>query len=410
VTTEKLLDSGHAPFEIDAVTTKRIVESMVNRGDLSELTAEERSRFYVQICDSLGLSPATLPFAILRLNGKEVLYPTRAATDQLAAIHRLNREIVKGPEVITLGNIKMVMAVCRATHPNNRVETAIATVALSDPLNAMMKAETKAKRRATLSILGLGMLDEPDTESLPGTSRAQSSTADTKTQGGSKLTQEIMQAFKKDLAGTELPGECVSIWLKHRGEIATLLDSAKKDAWRLLCARTQTIGSMKNADGWLKRAIEEEQARAERQASYAPAMAPAVVLPAAPAPSIAPVPSAAPAPEPAAVSSPAPSQPDPVYVVDWLARIEASGVISLKDMAPALRSVKSVEVIAAYARRWTRLTETMTERTLADVCKFLQTMPVEVQAFDVWEDLGIAIEQRKHDLKVSPSSSGGGFA
>jgi hypothetical protein len=66
VTTEKLLDSGHAPFEIDAVTTKRIVESMVNRGDLSELTAEERSRFYVQICDSLGLSPATLPFAILR--------------------------------------------------------------------------------------------------------------------------------------------------------------------------------------------------------------------------------------------------------------------------------------------------------------------------------------------------------
>jgi len=34
--------------------------------------------------------------------------------------------------------------------------------------NAMMKAETKAKRRVTLSICGLGMLDESETDSIPG--------------------------------------------------------------------------------------------------------------------------------------------------------------------------------------------------------------------------------------------------
>jgi hypothetical protein len=34
--------------------------------------------------------------------------------------------------------------------------------------NALMKAETKAKRRVTLSICGLGMLDESEVESIPG--------------------------------------------------------------------------------------------------------------------------------------------------------------------------------------------------------------------------------------------------
>lgn len=33
--------------------------------------------------------------------------------------------------------------------------------------NAMMKAETKSKRRATLSISGLGMLDESEIETIP---------------------------------------------------------------------------------------------------------------------------------------------------------------------------------------------------------------------------------------------------
>jgi hypothetical protein len=35
--------------------------------------------------------------------------------------------------------------------------------------NALMKAETKAKRRVTLSICGLGVLDESELETIPGT-------------------------------------------------------------------------------------------------------------------------------------------------------------------------------------------------------------------------------------------------
>lgn len=145
----------------------RVVESVVTRGDVSALTPVERARHYVQMCEVMGLNPHSQPFAFLKLNGKEVMYATRGATDQLAAHHKLTRKIIDGPKVIDLAGTKMVYAVCEATHPNGRVETATATVPLTDPVNVLMKCETKAKRRATLSILGLGVLDESETETIP---------------------------------------------------------------------------------------------------------------------------------------------------------------------------------------------------------------------------------------------------
>jgi hypothetical protein len=86
----------------DVRTQQKVIESLVLRGDLSGLAPGERARHYVQMCESLGLNPNAQPFAFLRLNGKEVLYATRGATDQLAAIHRINREVIDGPKVIDL--------------------------------------------------------------------------------------------------------------------------------------------------------------------------------------------------------------------------------------------------------------------------------------------------------------------
>lgn len=159
--------ADRAEIKVDTSTTRRVVESLVLRGDISELTPEERSGYYVQLCESIGLSPASLPFIPLRLNGKEILYASRNATDQLAAMHRITREIIDGPKVIDLAGTKLVYAVCKATHPNGRSETAVATVALTDPVNVLMKAETKSKRRATLSILGLGMLSQDEVDDIP---------------------------------------------------------------------------------------------------------------------------------------------------------------------------------------------------------------------------------------------------
>lgn len=145
----------------------KVIESLVLRGDLSGLSPAQRTAHYIRVCDSLGLNADSQPFAYLRLNGKEILYATRGATDQLARTNRVNREIIDGPKVIDLAGTKMVYAVCKASLPDGRFETATATVPLIDPVNVLMKCETKAKRRATLSILGLGMLDEMEVESIP---------------------------------------------------------------------------------------------------------------------------------------------------------------------------------------------------------------------------------------------------
>lgn len=286
-------DTGRADFNTDASTGTRVIESIVLRGDLSGLGPTERARFYTQMCEGLGLNPHAQPFAFLRLNGKEVFYATRGATDQLAAIHKLNREIVDGPKVIDLAGTKLVYAVCRATLPNGRVETSTATVPLIDPVNVLMKCETKAKRRATLSILGLGVLDEMELETLPANALEPGGGVDLSRGGEQReetnaaLTSDepapprgevpvdapppevppALEAFYSRIAEIELPGEAVAVWMKHRMDLATCAAPDRESAWKALCKRTEEVGKMKNAKVWLKKAIQEED---ERRAAATP--------------------------------------------------------------------------------------------------------------------------------------------
>ena len=178
------------PGEMDPALAARVIESLVLRGDVSALDPSERARFYVATCEGLGLNPHAQPFAFLRLNGKEVLYATRGATDQLAAIHRVNREIVDGPKVIDLAGTNLVYCVCRASLPNGRTETSTATLPLADPANVMMKAETKAKRRATLSILGLSLLDEMELETIPAEVQSQGGGVDLTAARGTRTVRD----------------------------------------------------------------------------------------------------------------------------------------------------------------------------------------------------------------------------
>ncbi len=117
-----------AGYDVDERTGAKVIDSIVLRGDLSGLGPSERARFYVQMCEGLGLNPHAQPFAFLRLNGKEILYATRGATDQLAAMHRVTREIIDGPKVIDLAGTKLVYAVCKASMPNGSIEGAAALV------------------------------------------------------------------------------------------------------------------------------------------------------------------------------------------------------------------------------------------------------------------------------------------
>lgn len=145
-----------------------IIESVIAQGDLAKLTPAARTAYYQAVCRSLGLNPLTRPFEYLTLNGKLTLYARRDATDQLRARDRISVQIT-GRE--RMDDVYVVTA-CAKT-PSGRSDEAIGAVAIGglkgDALaNALMKAETKAKRRATLSLVGLGWLDETEIDTVPG--------------------------------------------------------------------------------------------------------------------------------------------------------------------------------------------------------------------------------------------------
>lgn len=144
-----------------------LVESVVIQGDLSKLTPAEKAGYYAKVCESIGVNPLTRPFEYLKLNGKDVLYARRDCTDQLRSKHHVSVTITSRDEV---GDVYVVTA--RASMPSGRTDESTGAVTIKgltgDNLaNAMMKAETKAKRRVTLSICGLGFLDETELETIP---------------------------------------------------------------------------------------------------------------------------------------------------------------------------------------------------------------------------------------------------
>jgi len=143
---------------VDGTTVERVLLD----GDLGQLSAAQRVTYYGKVCDTLGLNPLTRPFEYLVLNNKLTLYARREATEQLRKLHHVSltiaaRELVEDTYLVT----------ARAVLPDGRVDESIGAKSIANlkgeaRANAMMTAETKAKRRVTLSICGLGMLDESE--------------------------------------------------------------------------------------------------------------------------------------------------------------------------------------------------------------------------------------------------------
>lgn len=160
--------SGTAP-ELAAVNlAAELVEKVIVDGDLSKLSPAERLSYYRAVCDSVGLNPLTKPFEYIHLNGKLRLYALKGATDQLRAIHGISIEL---EPPIFQDDLVIVTAVARDRA--GRVDSDTGAVPIAGlkgeaKANAILKAITKAKRRVTLSMVGLGMLDESEVETIPG--------------------------------------------------------------------------------------------------------------------------------------------------------------------------------------------------------------------------------------------------
>lgn len=183
------------------------IEKVLVTGDLTPLTPEQRVSYYNAVCQSVGLNPLTQPFEYLRLNNKLVLYAKRGATDQI----RVNRGISIEKPDITFEDGLVVVTVA-GKDKDGRTDSDMAAVPSENlrgeaKANAVMKCITKAKRRLTLAMAGLGMLDETEVESIHGAMRVPlepirkpAAPAITPAEAG-RIADNVESVLNADLAG-----------------------------------------------------------------------------------------------------------------------------------------------------------------------------------------------------------------
>jgi hypothetical protein len=149
----------------DQLATTNVIESVVIDGDLSKLTAEQRVKYYQSVCSSLRINPLTRPFNYIVLNGKLTLYATKGAADQLRNIHNVSID-----DITITEDTETITVMVKGHDETGRSDIEIGVVSKKDMQgnlgNAKMKAVTKAKRRLTLSLCGLGWLDETEIETI----------------------------------------------------------------------------------------------------------------------------------------------------------------------------------------------------------------------------------------------------
>jgi len=147
-----------------------VLGKVIIKNDLSGLSQKEKIDYVFSLCKSLGLNPMSRPFQLIEFKGgKESLYAAKDATEQLRFKHKVSIATLESN--ILEGGIYIVKAVAKL--PCGRMDSSTGVLSIKglygDSLaNAMMKCETKAKRRVTLSICGLGMLDESELETIEG--------------------------------------------------------------------------------------------------------------------------------------------------------------------------------------------------------------------------------------------------
>ena len=144
------------------------IEKAVMYADFSDLSTEQRLYYMKSLCSDLGLDIRRSPFQWIVLNGKTVAYAKKACTDQLRDIHKISIQITE-QKIVNGVYIVQVRASNMEGRSDEDIGASPAEGMVGDALgNSMKRAVTQAKRRVTLSICGLGMLDESEVAQIPG--------------------------------------------------------------------------------------------------------------------------------------------------------------------------------------------------------------------------------------------------
>lgn len=153
--------------------TPEIISSLVINGDLSKLNPVQKVELYNYRCQQAGLDPSAKPFDLLTLNGKQVLYANAGATQQLTATRGLSHEVTNRELVDGIYCVFVRVKDKDGRSTENMGAVPVEGLKGEAKANAMLKATTKAIRRAVLAHCGLGMMDETEVETIPNATKVE---------------------------------------------------------------------------------------------------------------------------------------------------------------------------------------------------------------------------------------------
>ena len=158
--------------------SNEIVSKIILSNDLSGLTKDQRVQYVAYRCKQSGLDVAGCPFNLIETNGKVFLYANKEAAAQLNQLRSLSPVVSKEEFLMDNTIFKVTYRVTengRSTEDCGAVALVnikrgvqgnpdeVRKMAPAEVADAIMKAHTKAKRRAILTHCGIGTndLDEP---------------------------------------------------------------------------------------------------------------------------------------------------------------------------------------------------------------------------------------------------------
>lgn len=154
---------------VDSPEMGAAVEAALMKNDYSKLSADQKVIVYKRVCESVGLNHLTHPFGFYRQkDGTEKMYAQRTCADQLRAIHGVSLVEMKEEFRDDVFSVIVTMKTKDGRQDIDRGDVFVGGLKGLDLANARMRAMTKAKRRCTLSLCGLGWLDESEVQDTPG--------------------------------------------------------------------------------------------------------------------------------------------------------------------------------------------------------------------------------------------------
>jgi hypothetical protein len=143
--------------------------ALVCNGDAAKLNDSQKTQYYLMRCRAANIDPRTAPFQFIQLQGKLVLYALKTCSDQLASKNNIRVEVLTQDTTPDGIRVVTVRAIAKDGRQTDEIGCVSVKGKMGDDLgNAYMKAMTKAKRRAVLSLCGLGCMDETEVETIPG--------------------------------------------------------------------------------------------------------------------------------------------------------------------------------------------------------------------------------------------------